>query len=133
MSGKRAAKNTVANSVATRPGRNGGRLLAGGKPGNRGGPGGPPGALRATLGKSFKDRYRIAEEIADSGDAKDQDRLRAVDLLHRWAGLDHVGLPDELLREMAVDVRSEIDDEDTLGRIYERWRTTLASYIARHL
>lgn len=129
---KDGAMDGADDTVAMVPGNNGGRLLAGGKPGNRGGSGRPASALRALIGESFRERWAIAEEIAEGG-VLDRDRLKAVDLLHRWAGLDKIGLPDELLREMASDLRAEIDDEAAIGRIFDRWKVTLAAYLARHL
>jgi hypothetical protein len=61
-----------------------GALLAGGKPGNKGGTGRPPSAIRAQMRGSLAERISIAEAIADDKDAKASDRLHALDLLAKY-------------------------------------------------
>lgn len=48
---------------AMRPGRNGGKLLAGGKPGNKGGPGVPPSTLR------MAHRHKLVKTLEATADA----------------------------------------------------------------
>ncbi len=53
--------NTVKNSVLpTMPGRNGGKLLAGGKPGNKGGTGRPPDEFKEAMAQLASRAERLA-------------------------------------------------------------------------
>lgn len=128
-----AAKTSRESSVAqTMPGLNGGTLQVG-NPGNAGGTGRPPSAIREALRGSFDRRIAILEQIAD-GDAvvkvKDAfgketgttvsaspaDRLKAIDTLARYGlgttkelTVEHVrGRLEQthrvLLEELAPDV-----------------------------
>ena len=77
------------------PGANGGTLLAGGMPGNKGG-GRPPSAIRERCRGSFAERIPILEEIADDVDLRPQDRVKAIDVLAKYGGVDKLALtPDE--------------------------------------
>ena len=79
----------------------GGALLAGGQPGNVGGVGRPPSALRERLRGSFHERVAVLEQIADDESATHRDRMRAVDILAKY-GLGQ-------LREVSVeDVRGRL-------------------------
>ena len=79
----------------------GGALLAGGQPGNRGGLGKPPSALRERLRGSLDERVVVLEQIADDESATHRDRIRAVDILAKY-GLGQ-------LREVSVeDVRGRL-------------------------
>lgn len=49
---------------ATQPGRNGGTLLAGGKPGNRGGPGKTPSYVREVALEMAANRLIVLDQIA---------------------------------------------------------------------
>ncbi len=62
----------------------GGALLAGGQPGNRGGLGKPPSALRERLRGSLDERVVVLEQIADDETAMHRDRIRAVDTLAKY-------------------------------------------------
>lgn len=67
-SGRKSAKTATvtANTPALIPQANGrGALLTGGVPGNRGGPGRPPDAIREHLRGSFDERVGVIEDIAD--------------------------------------------------------------------
>ena len=89
------------NTVERIPQKHGGALLAGGQPGNRGGLGKPPSALRERLRGSLEQRIEVLEEIADNPDALDRDRIKAVDILGKY-GLG-------TLRELSVeDVRERL-------------------------
>lgn len=75
-----------------------GALLAGGKPGNKGGTGPPPSAIRAYCRGSFAVRIPILEDIA-AGEYKatPRDRIKAMDVLAKYGGVDKLALmPDEL-------------------------------------
>jgi hypothetical protein len=66
-----------------RPQSHGGALLPGGQPGNRGGSGAPPSAIRSRCRESFLSRIAIAERIADDESQDARDRLKALELLAR--------------------------------------------------
>lgn len=94
--GRRGKKTTgksagpKAKAPAKRPQPHGGALNVGGTPGNRGGTGRPPSAVRARCLGSFDERIHVAEEIASSPAYEASDRLRALDLLGKYAGLQKV-------------------------------------------
>lgn len=62
-----------------------GGALQRGNPGNRGGTGRPPSAIREQMRGSFEERIAVLEEIADSPAVAPADRLRAVDILGKHA------------------------------------------------
>jgi hypothetical protein len=86
------------------PQSHGGAIRQGGNPGNKGGPGRPPSAIRAALRQSFEERVKVLESIADGEvvfklrsdgekpSAADltkvipsvADRLKAMDLLAKY-------------------------------------------------
>ncbi len=66
----------------------GGALLDKGVPGNRGGSGRPPSAIRQRCLTAFDARISVAESIADDHKAAPRDRLAALDLLARLGGLE---------------------------------------------
>jgi hypothetical protein len=72
--------NSVVNSVAMMPGRNGGLLKRGGS--HNGGR--KPSALREAMRQALKPRIKIAQAIADDKDASMSDRLKAIDLLAKY-------------------------------------------------
>ncbi len=78
--------------IATRQQPHGGRLLPGGRRGNRGGAGAPPSAIRTRCRQAFADRVAIAERIADDDSVPPRDRLRAMELLAR-IGLGSLDAP----------------------------------------
>lgn len=82
MEGKDSVNDSVKPIV---PGRNGGTLLPGGLPGNRGGLGKPKSEIRARLAASFEERIPILEGIADN--PKSYERLKAIDLMAKYSGL----------------------------------------------
>ena len=94
MASKGASKNSEKNSdlklVVPKHGR--GALLTGGKPGNRGGPGRPPSAIRKKCQDSFEERVPILESIADNDEARDPDRIKAVEVLGKYGGVDKIAL-----------------------------------------
>ncbi len=91
-----------------------GALRPGGKPGNNGGPGPPPSAIRAYCRGSFAQRIPVLEQIADGQlmdmtvshkgkitevrvKAELKDRVKAIDVLAKYGGVDKLALmPDEL-------------------------------------
>ena len=108
--GKQSPRVTAAKTaVALRTQHHGGAILAGGQPGNRGGPGRPPSAIRLRCLESFESRIVVAEEIADNRDERPRDRLAALELLARYAGLaSHSFDPEAALR---TELRSREVDE----------------------
>lgn len=104
----KAHQTAAKSAVALRAQPHGGALLPGGQPGNRGGSGRPPSAVRLRCLDSFEARITVAEEIADNSGERPRDRLAALDLLARYAGLGaHSFDPEAALRS---EVRNrEID------------------------
>ena len=98
----------------------GGALLAGGQPGNRGGPGRVPSVLRERLRGSLDERVVVLEQIADDESAQHRDRIRAVDTLAKY-GLGQI-------REVSVD-----DVRGKLGATIELLRQELDPDEADHL
>jgi len=96
-----------------RPGRNGGRLLAGGVPGHRGAGGRPASKVRDACRKAFADRVRHLRAIADDTDASARDRLAALDLLGKYGGLQKIEHSGEDGGEILVRVIRE-------QRVYDR-------------
>jgi hypothetical protein len=103
--------NTVDNTV-TRPGANGGRLKTGNL-GNRGGPGRPPSEIRQLCAEKFYKHVPKAEAILRSKQSSDADKLRALDLLGKYGGLQKIETAtrdetlEDLLREAAASDRGD--------------------------
>lgn len=121
----------MSNSEARRalvPQKHGGALLAGGVPGNAGGPGAPPSVLRARLRGSFAERVAILEGIADDEEAVARDRIRAVAVLAAYGLGQARELNTETVRERLAAtlevIRSELPESDAvrvIGRLREVW------------
>ena len=58
-----------------------GALRTGGTPGNRGGSGRPPSAIREAARLAFSERLHVLTDIADDDETRPIDRIRAIDLL----------------------------------------------------
>ena len=89
--------NSVKDSVVLMDGHNGGKLRRG-NPGNKGGTGVPPSAIRAYCRGSFAVRIPILEDIAAGEyEATPRDPIKAIDTLAKYGGVDKLALmPDEL-------------------------------------
>ena len=83
VSDRNTAPVTDSRGFAAMPVAAGG-ILRVGNPGNKGGTGRTPSALRAQLRGSLADRIGIIEAVADSESATNSDRLKAVELLARY-------------------------------------------------
>ena len=139
-------------SGALIPQPHGGALLPGGVVGHKGGGGRPRSLVREAALLAFDERIEVLGAIADDEGAKAGDRVRAIDVLGRHAGLakDEI-VPRELIRLLAEDVQAVVrsgdfaigfsgerthDEQDTddagvfLARAYERWAMTLGAYRA---
>ena len=108
-----------------------GALLKGGLPGNRGGPGAVPSAIREYCRGSFAQRVPILEAIADGEvmermllegtdkelevmkSAKVVDRIKAIDVLAKYGGVDKI----------ALTVDEQPEDEMTPERRLALWET----------
>ena len=73
----------------------GGALKTGGTPGHKGGTGRPPSAIRELCRGSFAERLEVLTDIADDTEAKTIDRIRAIDLLGKYGGVDKLALTEE--------------------------------------
>ncbi len=82
---------------------NGGRLLQTGISGNQGGFGRPPSVVRLRCLHSFADRIPVIEQIVDDPDARSRDRLAAMDILGRYAGLGTLGYDPAVMRDIEED------------------------------
>lgn len=81
-------KKTAEESPERVPQPHGGELLKGGKKGNRGGSGRPSNLIRQRCADSIDTRIAIAEAIADDATLRPSDRLAALSLIAKFAGLD---------------------------------------------
>jgi hypothetical protein len=96
------------------PGKNGGRLRNGGT--NRGGPGRPKDKVREACALAFEQRIPVLKKIADAkiADVSVEQRLKALDLLGKYGGLQKVETETkdttlaDLMREAAAG-----DDDGT--------------------
>jgi hypothetical protein len=98
-------QNTVENNVATMPGRNGGQLLAGGKPGNRGGTGRPRSEVRALARTVMIEALEQLIERVEKRSLHGHELIRAAELGGRY-GLGEVAVEvtDASWIEAAVQV-----------------------------
>lgn len=100
------------NRRVLRPQSHGGALLAGGVPGNRGGTGAPPSAIRARYREALLPLRDELVGIANDKDVPPRDRIRAVDAIARIA-LGSEGITDADLR---AEARTLKEDELFGGR-----------------
>ena len=90
------------------PGRNGGRLLPGGKKGHKGGGGRPTHAIRQRCADGFDRHIETAEAILRDKKASNADKIRALDVLGKYAGLqkieteNHDGTLEDMMRDLAA-------------------------------
>ena len=90
-SGNKKPQKTTAKTTALVPQAHGGALLAGGKPGNRGG-GRPPDLIRQRCRESFDKRIPILEQIADDRLKKGSAQPKVRDRILALSELAKVGL-----------------------------------------
>lgn len=112
------------------PGHGRGRLLNAGVPGNAGGSGAPPSALRARLRGSFADRIAIIEEIADDASLRPGDRVRAIDLLARYSLGEQRGVDVEEVRaklRSTVEAIRQLVPSEAASPLLERLREIWAA------
>jgi hypothetical protein len=98
-----ARRKPEAETGPTQEGKNGGTLLVG-NPGNAGGPGVPPSAIRLLCRKSFAERLPILERIADGLLTQEiatrdgpvtvgptlRDRVQAIGMIGKYGGIEKV-------------------------------------------
>lgn len=89
-----------------------GALLTGGKPGNRGGPGRPPSAIRKRCQDSFEERIPILEGFVDDENEKTSDRIKAHEVLGKYGSVDKI----------ALAVEEQPEKEMTPERIAVLWK-----------
>ena len=105
-----APKNNGGNNGGMVAQEHGGALKSGGTPGNKGGTGRPPSAIREHCRGSFAERVKVLETIADGEviekmlvegsdgeievmkSARVTDRLKAIELLAKYGGVDKLAL-----------------------------------------
>lgn len=93
----------TATKTATSP-LSGGVIPLGAHPGNTGGKKGrsgrPPSKVRDACRLAFSQRLKVLKQIADNPDEDAADRIRAVDTLGKYGGIqkiEHTGADDEPL------------------------------------
>ncbi len=123
-----APKNNGGNNGGMVAQEHGGALKSGGTPGNKGGTGRPPSAIREHCRGSFAERVAILEAIADGeplpmtkidGDetitiqvsAAIRERTQAIDMLGKYGGVD----------KLALTVDEQPEDEMTPERRLAIW------------
>lgn len=116
-------KRKTAAKTAMVPQPHGGALLAGGVPGNAGGPGVPPSVVRRRARESYYDRIPKLEKIADARTTPARDVIAAIRELGR-VGMGGSVSPDDVRERMArtIDVIREELDEETAVRVLLRVR-----------
>ncbi|HXI14722.1 MAG TPA: hypothetical protein VNM48_00025 [Chloroflexota bacterium] len=125
--------NGLAKKTALVPQRNGGALnggalLPGGVPGNKGGPGVTPHIVRARARSSFYERIPQLEKIADHPASSNGDVINAIDKLARYGLVEekteditthpevrrflaafHTALTEEATAKVAARVRARVE------------------------
>jgi len=104
----------------------GGALLSGGVKGNRGGSGRPSkaireenAAVREKCRELFSERLEILESIADNTETKDPDRIKALEVLARYGGVDKIALTVE---EQPEEVLTPAQQQSRIETAWERLR-----------
>ena len=89
----------------------GGALLSGGVRGNRGGPGRPPSAIREAAQQGFVDGLPVLRAIRDNEDERASDRIRAVEVMGKYGGVDKIALTveEQPEQELTPCVRRHLD------------------------
>ena len=87
-----------------------------GNPGNKGGTGRPKSVIREKCAGSFEQRIKVAEEILDDPSSTNADKIRALDLLGKYAGLQQTDITtnDQAVKPVVLDVSNlgmELIDE----------------------
>ena len=124
------------------------------------GPGRPPSRVKSALRKDFDARRQILNEIADGGVRIDwiakcpecgheggtldelsvlaavgqapkvSDRIKALEVMARFSDLEGDKIDRGLIEELGNAVMAEVQDEEAVGRIRERWVRIVAERIA---
>lgn len=107
------------------PQPHGGYLL---REGGAGGP--PPAELRKRMRGSLAEQFHVATAILGSDDAKDRDKLSALEFLARYGlGQRTEKFDPELIKALALAVQAEVEDKDVLRRIEKRWADVLKEFV----
>ena len=121
MASRKLQKGGKKDGPVLVPQPHGGALLTGGQKGQTPGPGRPPSEIRRTLRKRFDEQIPILLEIAKNPEAKETDRIRAIDLLAKYGLGEEKGwshdLVAALVRELADTIERHVSDKETLKLI----------------
>ena len=113
------SENNVDNNGI--PGRNGGVLNRGGTPGNKGGTGRPKSEVRQACVEGFESALPVLMRIAmDDNIVSQAERLKAIDLLGKYGGLQQVDQTsgDQPLKPTSVvTIGSDVPLSDVLAAI----------------
>jgi hypothetical protein len=115
---------TPAKTPEMAPQEHGGAIRRGGT--NRGGPGRPPSAIRATAREKFDRLIPKLDQIARARKSKDSDKVRAIDVLGKYGMGQAVSVEDvkACLRQTTEEIREFLPPEQAevlLGRIRPIW------------
>lgn len=99
----------------------GGAIHVGGVPGNRGGSGRPPSAIRKSALDSLDKRLAVAEQIADDEKAKGSDRIAALRLLASIGFGSSMAMTEvrEKLQQTLVLIEATVDEKTALQLILD--------------
>jgi hypothetical protein len=100
--GKKNGKSGDIPAGALVPQEHGGALKKGSGPGGLPGAGRPPSAIRERCRGAFAERIPILEEIASDEDLKPSDRVKAMDVLAKYGGVDKLALTADEQPEQAM-------------------------------
>lgn len=67
--------------------------------------------------------------LIDNPDTHDRDKIRAMDTLGRYSGLEKVAYDPELVGELWRALEAYVSDPDTLDAIRARWLSIVAEYV----
>ena len=97
--------------------KHGGALNTGGTPGHKGAGGRPPSAVREAARLAFSERLEVLTAIADDEEERASDRLKAIDLLGKYGGVDSIALTTDEQPEQTVTPEHVADMWARLQRI----------------
>jgi len=123
---KRTKSTAKRTAVAKVPQAHGGALNSGGTPGNAGGTGRPPSAVRAASRASYYDRIPILEQIADDPTAANPERINAIKTLGGFGLSGSISVDDvrERLSATLAEIRAALPQAEAdalVARIRPIW------------
>ena len=99
---KRRKTNGKTNGPRLVEQKHGGALKTGGTPGHKCAGGRPPSAVREAARLAFSERLEVLTAIADDEEERASDRLKAIDMLGKYGGVDSIALTTDEQPEQTV-------------------------------